>query len=76
MVNYVKYKDQDYKTIKDNCIKNCTLFEDPEFPAANSSLSYLKQPNFNVVWKRPKEINEDAAFFVDGASCADVTQGN
>lgn len=74
MVNYTNYEDQDYKVIKDECIKNKNLFEDPVFPAEDSSLFY-SQKSINAIWKRPKEINENAAFFVDGASTSDVSQG-
>ena len=75
MVNYKKYKNQDYNTIKADCVQNNALFEDPEFPASNSSLCYSKQPSFNAVWKRPKEISENASLFVEGISSEDVTQG-
>lgn len=75
MVNYKKYKNQDFKSLKDSCVQNGALFEDPEFPAANSSLFFSKQPSFNAVWKRPKELADDASLFVQGISSADVTQG-
>ena len=66
MVNYANHKNQDYKTIRAECLKNGTLFEDPEFPAADSSLYYSQQPPFTAEWKRPKEINADAALFIEG----------
>lgn len=75
MVNFKKYKNQDYKSLKDACVQNGALFEDPEFPASNSSLYFSKQPPFTAVWKRPKELSANASLFVQGISSADVTQG-
>ena len=70
-----RYQNQNYSALKSSCAKIGTLFEDPYFPPTNDSLTYSKQPTQSVVWKRPKDINEDAQLFVDGASSADVTQG-
>ena len=79
MVRYAKYKDQDYSTIKSTCKQTNTLFEDPEFPATAKSLFFTSPDKFsnlnNIVWKRPQHISSDAHFFVDGANCADVSQG-
>uniref|UniRef100_A0A3B3X8U5 Uncharacterized protein n=1 Tax=Poecilia mexicana TaxID=48701 RepID=A0A3B3X8U5_9TELE len=40
----VAYKDQLYAELKKQHNQNGTLFEDPEFPATNSSLYYTKTP--------------------------------
>lgn len=52
----VPYKNQHYAELRRNCIKDKTLFEDPEFPATNSSLFYSKSPPGRVEWKRPAVI--------------------
>ena len=55
------------------------LFEDPDFPANTSSLSY-SDPNGeylnDITWQRPHEISEDPHMFVDGVSRTDVKQGD
>uniref|UniRef100_A0A3B3XIV2 Uncharacterized protein n=1 Tax=Poecilia mexicana TaxID=48701 RepID=A0A3B3XIV2_9TELE len=40
----VAYKDQLYAELKKQHHHNRTLFEDPEFPATNSSLYFHKPP--------------------------------
>lgn len=49
----VPYKNQHYDELKKNCIKDKVLFEDPEFPATNSSIYFRKPPPGRVQWKRP-----------------------
>ena len=53
-MGYKNYKNQDFKSLRDECKSNGRLFEDPEFPTANSSLYFSKQPPFTAEWKRPK----------------------
>ncbi len=51
----VPYKNQVYTDIKNQCLRDGTLFEDPEFPAVESSLFFSgKKPPRPFVWKRPK----------------------
>ena len=52
-MRYSFYKNQQFDRIKSQCIASKTLFEDPEFPAADKSLFFSKQPTFSAVWKRP-----------------------
>ena len=49
-----KFKDKDFKLLRNECKKRGRLFEDRDFPATNSSLYFSKQPPFSVEWKRPK----------------------
>uniref|UniRef100_A0A3B3B7Q9 Calpain catalytic domain-containing protein n=1 Tax=Oryzias melastigma TaxID=30732 RepID=A0A3B3B7Q9_ORYME len=49
----VPFKNQHYSDLKRDCIKNKKLFEDPEFPANDSSVFYEEQPHDIVEWKRP-----------------------
>lgn len=58
----VPYKNQHYAELKTNCIRDKTLFEDPEFPAANESLYFRRPPPGIVQWKRPAVSDPSPAF--------------
>ncbi|XP_072390847.1 calpain-A-like isoform X2 [Diabrotica undecimpunctata] len=66
---------QDFYALRDECLANGTLFEDPEFPCNDSSLFFSQRPDRNYEWKRPHEISNDPKFFVEGFSRFDVQQG-
>ncbi|XP_053659126.1 calpain-A-like [Anopheles marshallii] len=66
---------QDFYQIRQQCLENGTLFEDPEFPAASSSLMYSQRPDRHYEWLRPHEISDGPEFFVEGFSRFDVQQG-
>ncbi|VEL32549.1 unnamed protein product [Protopolystoma xenopodis] len=51
------------------------LFEDPEFPAADSSLFFSQLPPRKIEWMRPGDIVDDPMFFSEGVSRFDVRQG-
>ncbi|KAM9331594.1 calpain-5-like isoform 1-T3 [Pholidichthys leucotaenia] len=72
----VPYKKQHYAEIKKNCLRERTLFEDPEFPATSSSLYFSEAPPGNVEWKRPGEITSEPHLFVEGISAHDLNQGS
>lgn len=38
---------------RDRCLREKKLFEDPEFPAADSSIYFSKPPKKHIEWKRP-----------------------
>ncbi|KAK0400113.1 hypothetical protein QR680_003363 [Steinernema hermaphroditum] len=65
----------DFYTERDRCIQNKTLFEDPEFPASDSSIYFSKRPNHSIEWMRPGEIVHDPQLIVSGQSRFDVVQG-
>lgn len=44
----------DYERIKRACLKRGELWEDPDFPATQSSVFYHQTPPFQFQWKRPK----------------------
>lgn len=44
----------DYERIRRSCLKRGELWEDPEFPATQTSVFYHQTPPFQFVWKRPK----------------------
>ena len=48
-----QYKDQDFSKLKASH-SDSKLFEDPLFPADNSSLFYKKTPPAGIKWMRPK----------------------
>ncbi|XP_035793198.1 calpain-A-like isoform X1 [Anopheles albimanus] len=66
---------QDFYQIRQQCLENGSLFEDPEFPATASSLMYSKRPDRHYEWLRPHEICDAPEFFVEGFSRFDVQQG-
>lgn len=73
-----------FNEIRQNCLKDNILYEDPDFPADESSICLsasgkLAQREFE--WLRPKEICERNAlgppsFFVQGSSRFDLNQGD
>ncbi|GIZ00252.1 calpain-6 [Caerostris extrusa] len=71
------FKEQIYEDLKRQAQETGQLFEDPEFPASDSSLFYSGNSQLpgTVEWKRPKEIHENPKLFVDGACSCDVIQG-
>lgn len=54
----LKFLNQDYETIRNECLQSGTLFKDSYFPAIHSSLGYNElgansSKVQGVVWKRP-----------------------
>ena len=43
----------EYEAIVHHCVKTGELWEDPEFPAVQSSVFYHQTPPFSFQWKRP-----------------------
>ena len=46
-----------YNDIRKHCLKEGVLFEDPDFPAVDTSMFFSKKPPRPFVWKRPKVID-------------------
>ncbi|EGT57130.1 CBN-CLP-4 protein [Caenorhabditis brenneri] len=65
----------DFETERERCLRNKTLFEDPEFPATNASLYYRTPPRDRIIWKRPGEIIANPQLITQGESRFDVKQG-
>ncbi|XP_072714081.1 calpain-9 isoform X3 [Ciconia boyciana] len=42
-----------YEELKQECLRRGLLFEDPDFPACNSSLFFSEKPPVPFIWKRP-----------------------
>ncbi|CAL7948381.1 unnamed protein product [Xylocopa violacea] len=66
---------QDFNTLRRECLSTGSLFEDPEFPASDSSLYFSRRPDRYIEWKRPMEIVDNPQLFVEGFSRFDVQQG-
>ena len=54
----VKFSNQDYETLHQQCVERGCLFEDDQFPAEPKSLGYKDLGPYSsrtrgVVWKRP-----------------------
>uniref|UniRef100_A0A8C9ZW15 calpain-2 n=1 Tax=Sander lucioperca TaxID=283035 RepID=A0A8C9ZW15_SANLU len=76
----VKFSQQDYETLREQCLKSGRLFEDNCFPAEPTSLGYDElgpdSPKTKEVdWKRPKELCSNPKFIDDGATRMDICQG-
>ncbi|XP_071282909.1 calpain-9 [Agelaius tricolor] len=67
---------QGYEQLKRECLRRGVLFEDPDFPACNSSLFFSENPAIPFVWKRPGDIVKDPKFIVGGATRTDICQGD
>ncbi|KAJ8678899.1 hypothetical protein QAD02_014686 [Eretmocerus hayati] len=66
---------QDFNQLRQECLATGQLFEDPEFPATDSSISFSRRPDRYVEWRRPMEIADNPQLFVEGYSRFDVQQG-
>lgn len=78
--NAVKYLNQDYEALKQECIESGTLFRDPQFPAGPTALGFKELGPYSsktrgVEWKRPSELVDDPQFIVGGATRTDICQG-
>ncbi|CAD5219944.1 unnamed protein product [Bursaphelenchus okinawaensis] len=71
----VKSFNLDFNTERQRCLAEKRLFEDPEFPANESSLYFSQRPKMSIEWKRPAEIVNDPQLIVGGESRFDVKQG-
>ncbi|XP_016892952.1 calpain-2 catalytic subunit-like [Cynoglossus semilaevis] len=76
----VKFKEQDYEALRQQCLERGRLFEDNYFPAEPRSLGYNDlgpySPNTRgLVWKRPTELCSSPKFIDNGATRTDICQG-
>ncbi|XP_062909330.1 calpain-3-like isoform X1 [Mobula hypostoma] len=72
----IKAKSEVFQFLKKECLRKGVLFEDPEFPADESSLFYSQFLPFKLEWKRPPELCENPKFIIGGASRTDICQGD
>nr|1MDW_A Chain A, Calpain II, catalytic subunit [Rattus norvegicus]1MDW_B Chain B, Calpain II, catalytic subunit [Rattus norvegicus] len=76
----IKYLNQDYETLRNECLEAGALFQDPSFPALPSSLGFKELGPYSsktrgIEWKRPTEICADPQFIIGGATRTDICQG-
>ncbi|XP_028424079.1 calpain-9 [Perca flavescens] len=64
-----------FEQLRQECLQKGVLFEDPDFPANDSSLFYSQAVPVDVKWKRPKELCQDPKFIVGDADRTDICQG-
>ncbi|KAG7493011.1 hypothetical protein MATL_G00020760 [Megalops atlanticus] len=64
-----------FEQLRQECLQRKVLFEDPDFPACDSSLFYSQSVPINFQWKRPLEICQDPKFILGGADRTDICQG-
>ncbi|CAG9855587.1 unnamed protein product [Phyllotreta striolata] len=67
---------QKFDEIRDKCIENNVLFEDPQFPPQKIVLGEAVERYRNQIkWLRPKDIAQNCIFFEEGEHRFDVNQG-
>ncbi|XP_037795285.1 calpain-B-like isoform X1 [Penaeus monodon] len=64
-----------FRTLRDECLKADKLYEDPEFPPNDYSISFQGITRRHYEWKRPHEFTKDPHMFVEGATRFDIQQG-
>ncbi|XP_052040747.1 calpain-13 [Apodemus sylvaticus] len=75
----VKFKNQDFRSLRDHCLSRGQLFIDDTFPAEASSIGQklLKGKRLSKLeWKRPQDVTFGPPHFIlEGASRFDIQQG-
>lgn len=73
ITNPVKFKNQEFESLCDECRKSGKLFLDPSFPADQNSIGMPADPDPKMVikWLRPKvSIYTQCVFFPTGSTIA------
>ncbi|XP_069925825.1 calpain-13-like [Oryctolagus cuniculus] len=77
--SFIKFKEQDFSSLRDHCLSRRQLFEDETFPATASSIGHklLQEKNLSQVeWKRPHDLSVGPPHFIlEGVSRFDIQQG-
>ncbi|XP_072551029.1 calpain-12 [Salminus brasiliensis] len=75
--NPMKFKTQDYTSLRDECLKTKSLFLDSTFAADQTSIGMPADPDPKLVikWLRPKEISSNAVFVEGTTGTTDICQG-
>ncbi|KAM7027285.1 calpain-2 catalytic subunit [Passerculus sandwichensis] len=76
----VPYLGQRFGTLRQQCLQEGRLFQDPSFPAGPSALGYRElgprsHKTQGVVWRRPTELCASPQFIAGGATRTDICQG-
>uniref|UniRef100_A0A4W3J9U4 Calpain-3 n=1 Tax=Callorhinchus milii TaxID=7868 RepID=A0A4W3J9U4_CALMI len=69
-------RSEAFQQLKAECVRSSSLYQDPEFPADDSSLFATQPLPFTLKWMRPPEICENPQFIIGGASRTDICQGD
>ncbi|KAK3570892.1 hypothetical protein QTP86_029366 [Hemibagrus guttatus] len=77
ITNPVKFKNQDFVSLCDECLKSGKLFVDQSFPADQNSIGMPENPDPKMIikWLRPKEISSNAVFVEGTTGTTDICQG-
>ncbi|XP_034723711.1 calpain-12 [Etheostoma cragini] len=75
--NPIKFRDQDFQSLLETCLKSGQLFADPTFPTEQKSIGIPEDPNPKkaIKWQRPKEISKNAVFVEGTIGTTDICQG-
>uniref|UniRef100_A0A670I0P3 Calpain-3 n=1 Tax=Podarcis muralis TaxID=64176 RepID=A0A670I0P3_PODMU len=68
-------KEKTFHELHKKCLEKKILYEDPDFPANDSSLFFSQKLPVKFEWKRPLEICENPRFIIGGANRSDICQG-
>jgi len=60
--SYAAMRGKSFDEVKAQCIREKKLFEDPDFPALDSSIFYSRSPPRPFVWQRPTVSYFDISF--------------
>ncbi|KAM9819322.1 calpain-9 [Syngnathus typhle] len=64
-----------FEQLRQECLQKRVLFEDPDFPAQDSSLFFSQAVPVRMEWKRPPELCANPKFIVGDAHRTDICQG-
>ncbi|XP_061467290.1 calpain-3 isoform X2 [Rhineura floridana] len=68
-------KEKTFQELHKKCLEKKILYEDPDFPANETSLFYNQKLPIKFEWKRPSEICDNPRFIIGGANRSDICQG-
>uniref|UniRef100_A0A8C3EH38 Calpain-2 catalytic subunit n=1 Tax=Corvus moneduloides TaxID=1196302 RepID=A0A8C3EH38_CORMO len=76
----VPYLGQHFGALRQECLQEGRLFQDPSFPAGPAALGYRElgprsHKTQGVVWRRPTELCSNPQFIAGGATRTDICQG-
>ncbi|XP_062973735.1 calpain-3 [Elgaria multicarinata webbii] len=71
----VGVKEKTFHELHKKCLEKKRLYEDPDFPANDTSLFFSQKLPVKFEWKRPPEICENPRFIIGGANRSDICQG-
>ncbi|KAI4815030.1 hypothetical protein KUCAC02_005197 [Chaenocephalus aceratus] len=75
--NPIKFMDQDFKSLLEECLKSGKMFADPTFLAEQKSIGLPEDsdPKKAIKWQRPMEISKNAVFVEGTTGTTDICQG-